>query len=167
MPTREQEYVESVLTHVREGLSRAHLDLSQSAEQTANAMVAALPTHHAYDELIGPFLSSQGARTLLGLESRQALQHRVDVGSVLRARTDDGINVYPAFQFDGGRVHPALLPVLGALRDIDGWTAALWLCLPNDELDGLEPRTWLLDPERDGERVVGLAREAAASWTRR
>lgn len=160
-----EEYVETVLDRVRSALTTTDLDLTVSPEDTAEAMVEAIPHPHHYSDVIGTFVSSQGARNRLGLKSRQALASRVRSGHLLRAKTSDGHVVYPSFQFSGGEVHPRLVPLLVELKDVDGWAAALWLSVPNPDLDGQRPRDWVRNPDHDLQRACGLAAEAALAWS--
>lgn len=98
---------------------------------------------------IGRFYRSDAVMELLGLNSKQALASRRQSGAVLAAKTADGTLAYPAFQFDvaGRRVDPTLAPVIRELREVDGWTTALWLVTANPDLDGRSPREALTDPE--------------------
>jgi hypothetical protein len=132
----------------------------------AARMLAAVPRAHVYDETIGPFHTSEGVRTLLGV-SRQAVHDRVRRGTLLQVRTSDGVLLYPAFQFDGADVPARLRSALTAFRDapVDGWAIASWFSVPAEELDDLTPRQWLADPDRDPAPVHQLAADAAASWS--
>ena len=85
---------------------------------------------------------------------------------VLACPLDDGTVVYPVWQFlDNGATIPALADVLSALAEgtDDGWMMALWMRAPSDHLDGRRPSDWLRRG-RDPQRVLAMARRAAAGW---
>ncbi|NKS54637.1 hypothetical protein GS500_17495 [Rhodococcus hoagii] len=133
-------------------------------EAIADAMSAALPTSHVYDQIVGPFYDTAGL-TRWWRVSRQAVSKKVATNTVIACRLDDGQWVYPTWQFtDGGAVHPALVEVWRILRAAaDPWTAALWLCTPQDGLDGRSAADWLtgggpIDPVR------AVARADAQRW---
>jgi hypothetical protein len=98
---------------------------------------------------IGRFYRSDAVMVLLGLNSKQALASRRRTGAVLAAKTADGTLAYPAFQFDvpGRRVDPNLAPVIRVLREVDSWSAALWLVTANADLDERSPLDALVDLE--------------------
>jgi hypothetical protein len=161
------EYGDAVLSQVRslleERLARL-LDAGQSLpapEDLARSMAAGIPDAGAapgYPDLLGPFYSSSGVARLLGIPTKQALDDRRRRGTVLAARTADGMWVYPAFQFDPvtRRVRAGLVPVLAALKTAPRWGAALWLRTPHPDLEDRAPEEVAEDaPRRDF--VVGLA----------
>ncbi len=74
-------------------------------EAIADAMSAALPTSHVYDQIVGPFYDTAGL-TRWWRVSRQAVSKKVATNAVIACRLDDGQWVYPTWQFtDGGAVH--------------------------------------------------------------
>lgn len=165
----EVEYVDELMGELRTGLdallARGVPLRRESAHALAARMLAAVPGAHVYDELVGPFHTTGGVQTLLGI-TRQAVHERVKRGTLLRVLTSDEVALYPAFQFCGAQVSPPLRRVLATFREtpVDGWTVAAWLCVPCPELDDLSPRDWLADTDRDPTAVLALASEAAARW---
>jgi hypothetical protein len=101
---------------------------------------------------------------LLGIRTKQALDDRRRRGTILAARTADGVWAYPSFQFDvtARRVRPALAPVLVALKGAPRWGAALWLVTARDDLDGSSPEV-AVDGEGARDRVVQLAQQYATA----
>ena len=136
------------------------------AEQIADAMVAALPLGHAFDEISGPFYDTFGLSRWLGI-SRQALHQRVARHAILACPLEDGGIVYPTWQFlESGATIPSLAEVLATLAEgtDDPWMIALWMRAPSENLDGNPPDEWLRKGH-DPQRVVAMARQVATSWS--
>jgi hypothetical protein len=77
---------------------------------------------------------------------------------VLRA---DGREVYPAFQFEGGRPRPVIGMVLEALPDdMSDWQRALWFSAPNGWLNGRSP----VETLQDEAAVVTAAERERDAW---
>src|SRR5581483_5336434 len=136
------------------------------AERIADAMVAALPLGHAFDEISGPFYDTSGLSRWLGI-SRQALHQRVARHAILACPLDDGGVVYPTWQFlPSGATIPSLADVLGTLAEgpDDPWMIALWMRAPSETLDGNAPDEWLRSGH-DPQLVVAMARQVATGWS--
>lgn len=134
-------------------------------ERIADAMVAALPLGHVFDEVSGPFYDTAGLSRWLGI-SRQALHQKVARHAVLACPLDDGSTVYPTWQFlDSGATIPSLAEVLATLAEgsDDAWMVALWMRAPSENLDGERPCDWLRNGG-DPQQVIAMARQAASSW---
>ena len=134
-------------------------------ERIADAMVAALPLGHVFDEVSGPFYDTSGLTRWLEI-SRQALHQRVTRHTVLACPLDDGSVVYPTWQFlDSGATISSLAEVLTTLAEgsDDAWMSALWMRAPSDDLDGDPPSEWLRQG-RDPQPVIVMARQVASGW---
>ncbi|HWT49466.1 MAG TPA: hypothetical protein VN255_13115 [Mycobacterium sp.] len=134
-------------------------------EAIADAMVAALPLGHVFDELSGPFYDTSGLARWLGM-SRQALHQKSARHAILACPLADGGVVYPVWQFlDSGAPIPSLDAVLTTLAEgtDDAWMMALWMRAPSAQLDGDRPSDWLRKGG-DAERVIAMARGVASSW---
>lgn len=99
----ERRVMRSVGQKVHERLrkaAQAQLDpeMFGDPEEIADAMVAALPLGHVFDEISGPFYDSSGLTRWLGI-SRQALHQKVARLVILACPLDDGGVVYPTWQF--------------------------------------------------------------------
>lgn len=166
----ERQIMRSVSQKVHDRLRKAaEAQLSPEAfgdpEAIAEAMVAALPLGHVFDELSGPFYDTSGLARWLGV-SRQAVHQRSARHAILACPLADGGVVYPVWQFlDGGATIPSLGEVLTTLAEgtDDAWMVALWMRAPSDELDGNCPSEWLCKG-RDADRVIAMAHEVASSW---
>ncbi|MGC5165395.1 hypothetical protein ACLQ14_01090 [Luteimicrobium sp. DT211] len=136
----------------------------------AGRMVASVPRRHVYDDSVGPFYDTDGVRKVLSRNgtpvSRQAVFDRIRRRTILASKTADGHWAYPAFQFTGGEVDPALRRILARFRDTDsdGWAVAAWLNAPSPALDELSPMQWLREDRPVGS-VNELAQETAARWS--
>jgi hypothetical protein len=70
----------------------------------------------------------------------------------------EGIDLYPAFQFQDGSPRPVIKEVLSALPDgLSAWQIAFWFESGNGWLDGAAPQQMLEQPNR----VVEAARQFA------
>ena len=149
---------------VREHLRRGHPPSDRPIDELVRMMTAAIPKPSAWNDAIGPFYDTAGARRLLGI-SRQALAQQRARHQILALGTADGELVYPAFQFDDHRrVIPGLAAVLGAVAGIDSWTLASWLRQSRlAELGGRSVIEYLRD-HGEPEVAVASARRAAARW---
>ncbi len=112
-------------------------------------------------DIVGPCYTVESLSRVLGLPPVQ-VGEAADKLTVLRLRTADDVDVFPAFQVRDGRVCPDLRPVLARLRSGvgDPWTWAQWL---NVEVRG-EPshisRLW----EGDLNGVLRDAEHTAWAW---
>ncbi len=117
------------------------------------------------EELTGPFYDTAGLRAWLAV-SRQALLDRVKARTLLGMQTGNRTWVYPAWQFtpDRGTI-PHLATLLRTLSEgsTDPWTWALWLCAPDEDLDGMTSAQWLA-AGRDPQPVLAEAQRDAARW---
>lgn len=126
-----------------------------SPDELADQLAQTLPD--VPDELsplyagIAPFYTSDGAMRQLGGITKQALASRRAAESILAMRAGDGTWLYPAWQFTGdGHIHAVLVPVLKALRGVDGWVAGVWLTSEHPDLGNRSPRQALregLEPQ--------------------
>lgn len=166
----EQEIMRSVAQKVHDRLRKAseaqlRPEVFGDPEDIAEAMVAALPLGHVFDEVSGPFYDTASLSRWLRI-SRQALHQRVARHAILACPLDDGGVVYPTWQFlDSGATIPSLAEVLAALAEgtDDAWMIALWMRAPSEDLDGDAPSDWLRTG-RDRRPVIAMAHEVASGW---
>lgn len=140
-------------------------------DELAARMVAALPSVHPWDSVLGPFYDTAGLIQWLGV-SRQALADRVRRGTLLACRTSDGHLVYPLLQFGRtGQVRPGVVDVVGILgrAGADGWAIGAWLTTPSAAFDGDSAVDHLVVHRASREavdRVVAVATADASAWAR-
>lgn len=135
-----------------------------SPEEVADRMVATVRSGHPWDNQIGPFYDTSGVTTLLGIVE-QALAERVRCRTVLAAKTDDGVVLYPVWQFDGTDVSPAIRQTLNVFREstVDGWALGAWFTTPAAALNGFTPCQWA-NQGHDLDALIAVAQEAAHRW---
>ncbi len=123
------------------------------------AVYASAPVASPWDDLVGPFLRSEGVQARLKI-SRQAVAAKAARRRLLRTVTVDGRHLYPLWQFDGDHLVTGLAEMLALFpeRSVDGWTLAAWLRTPDPDLDEA-PLDVLARGELD--RVYAVARTAA------
>lgn len=143
-------------------------DLGVAPEDAGRQAATALVAGRRWDQDIGPFYDTDGARAALGGVTKQAVSDRLRRGALLGlSLATDGSDrsrlVYPVWQFDVTEHLHEVLPAAGYdhQRPTTGWTIAAWLTAPDPRLDGHTPLAML----RGGftGAVRRLAGEVAAS----
>ena len=147
-----------VADHEREGRG-ARAVLGEPRSFAERAVQASAPLASPWDDLVGPFLRSDGVQARLKI-SRQAVAAKAARRRLLRTVTVDGEHLYPLWQFDGDHVVTGLAEMLALFPEqaVDGWTLAAWLRTPDPDL-GEAPLDVLARGELD--RVQAVARTAA------
>jgi len=159
----EQELSRIVAEHEQAGRG-ARSVLGEPRAFADRVVRASVPVASVWDELVGPFLRSEGVQARLEI-TRQAVAAKAARRRLLRTITIDGEHLYPLWQFDGRRLLAGLAPVLALFPEqaVDGWTLAAWLRTPDPDL-GEAPIDALLRGEVDRVRIVAhtAARSLAA-----
>jgi hypothetical protein len=138
-----------------------------SPTEVARRMVATIPQPSPWAKVLGPVYTTGGVRALLGGITRQAVDDRVNRGTLFALTTADRHRVFPAFQFDE-KSEPldGLAEVITRLRPLaDEWMIASFLTQPAGELEGRSPVVWLRE-QRDRDRLDSFARATASRWAR-
>jgi len=151
-----------VVSHERAGRSPDAV-LGDPQRFAVRAVLATAPEASPWDELVGPFVRTEGVQARLGI-TRQAVAAKAARRRLLRTITSDGEHLYPLWQFDDNRLIEGLDEVLSLFPEssVDGWTLAAWLRTPDPDL-GEAPLDGLA--RGDLARVKGVARTAARSLT--
>ena len=147
-----------VAQHERAGRP-ARAVLGEPRSFAERAIEASAPLPSPWDQLVGPFLRSEGVQARLGI-SRQAVAAKAARRRLLRTITADGEHLYPLWQFDRAGLVPGLAEILALFPEqaVDGWTLAGWLRTPDPDL-GDRPLDALMRGEL--ERVRTVAQMAA------
>jgi hypothetical protein len=135
--------------------------------EVARRMVATIPQPSPWAKVLGPVYTTGGARALLGGITRQAVEDRINRGTLFALTTADRRRVFPVFQFDD-RNEPldGLAETVASLRPhADEWMIASWLLQPADELNRRSPVAWLREG-RDRDRLDAFTRVTASRWAR-
>lgn len=167
IPAHADQAIDEYLGQLRELLVGEHADLTGfDPKEVANATFRLLSHRpNLLAEKVGPFYDTKTLAGWLQI-TRQALEKRARANRVLCCVSADGVRAYPVWQFtDAGTLIRGLDEVLPALAQghQDGWTHALWLTTPDEDLDGVSAITWLGDGG-PVEVVVTQARHDAARW---
>lgn len=116
--------------------------------------------------LVGPLWSEAKVCDALGVDAT-TLATRRKAGTVLAPTTQDGIRVYPVFQFHQTagivEVRLALTKFLTALRCFDPWAVAVLVNTPAPELLDRTPLEWLRTCG-DPKVLSGLASRVSNEW---
>lgn len=165
-PTQSDDPIRKVTERLGIAMRAAHADLeSVDIGNLVRSMMRVVPNKsNELADQVGPFYDTAGLTTWLD-KSRQAIDKQVQSGKLLACMTSDRVRLYPVWQFtESGDLLPGLRDVLAALHagTHDGWTQAVWLLTPTEELDGSALK-WL-KARHDPAPVVELAREDAAVW---
>lgn len=147
-----------VAEHERAGRG-ARAVLGEPRSFARRAIHASAPLASPWDDLVGPFLRSEGVQARLKI-SRQAVAAKAARRRLLRTVTVDGEHLYPLWQFDSDGLIAGLAETLALFPEqaVDGWTLAAWLRSRDPDL-GEAPLDVLVRGEFD--RVTAVARTAA------
>ncbi len=118
------------------------------------------------DRRFGKFYTTAKVMAILGTGSRQSVTNMIRRNTILRVRTADGHNAFPALQFDEktGQLIEGLREILQVLLPAAAtpWTVLDWLVTPMAEVGGRRAIDAVGD---DASGVLALARQDAAAWT--
>jgi hypothetical protein len=131
--------------------------------QTARRAAMLAASGAAWENEIGPMLSSGQVRELLGDVSRQRVDELLRSRRLIGLRDDSGRRRFPGFQFRDGRPLEDLVSAYWTVAEAvaSDWTAASWCTSRDEALDGLSPVRWAHEG-RDPERLGRVARQDAA-----
>lgn len=168
----DREFVAEATREFKQALSRVVADheragrgaravLGEPRSFAERAVHASAPLASPWDDLVGPFLRSEGVQARLKI-SRQAVAAKAARRRLLRTVTVDGEHLYPLWQFDGDKLVTGLAELLALFSEqsVDGWTLAAWLRTSDPDL-GESPLDVITRGELD--RVHAVARTAARS----
>jgi len=135
-----------------------------SPTEFGELMFRSIPKRSPWDEIVGPVYTTEQVQMIFG-GSRQSISDRVKRRTLLRLRTSDRHNVYPAFQFEGRQVLGGLSEILKITVDeVDDWTLASWLVA---EQPGLGSSVIdVLRQSGESSEVIDLTHNAVERWSR-
>lgn len=137
------------------------------AVETARRAALLAAAGQAWENELGPMLSSAQVRELLAGVSRQRVDELLRSHRLIGLRDSAGRRRFPAFQFDDGQPVAPLISAFWTVAEgaISEWTAASWCVAPDDALDGQSPATWARDGG-DPDRLARVARQDSARLAR-
>jgi hypothetical protein len=135
--------------------------------ETARRAALLAAAGEAWENELGPMLSSAQVRELLAGVSRQRVDELLRSHRLIGLRDSAGRRRFPAFQFKDGQPVAALISAFWTVAEgaISEWTAASWCVAPDDALDGQSPANWARDG-RDPDRLAQVARQDSARLAR-
>jgi hypothetical protein len=138
--------------------------LSVQAARRAGMLAAAA---EAWENELGPLLSSAQVRELLGDVSRQRVDELLRSRRLIGLRDSAGRRQFPTFQFHDGRPLAPLVAAYWTVADgtMSDWTAASWCVSPDEALEGRSPALWARE-RRDPDLLARVARQDAARLAR-
>ena len=119
----------------------------------------------AWENELGPLLTSAQVRELLGNVSRQRVDELLRSRRLIGMSGRSGRRRFPLFQFRDGRPTETLVAAYWTVADggADEWTAASWCVAPDPALDGSSPVQWS-KADGDAELLLRVARQDAARF---
>jgi hypothetical protein len=138
--------------------------LSVEAARRAGMLAAAA---QAWENELGPSLSSAQVRALLGDVSRQRVDELLRSRRLIGLRDSAGRRQFPLFQFHDGRPLEPLVAAYWIVADgaASEWTAASWCVARDEALERRSPVEWAREG-RDPDRLNRIARQDAARLAR-
>lgn len=126
--------------------------------ETARRAALIAASGRAWENALGPLLSSGQVRDLLGGVSRQRVDELTRGHRLIGLLDRNGRRRFPAFQFLDARPLEELIAAYWTLAAdaADEWTAASWCVSPDPALEGMSPAAWIR-AGRDAERLRVLA----------
>lgn len=121
-------------------------------------------TNNAWAEVVGPCYTVTSVARILGWTEAEVLSAGNDL-RLLMLTTDDGVDLFPMFQLQDGRIVDGLQDVLRVLATgtTGRWTWAQWLNVAL--LDKDPPRNITLLYEGRLEEALRAAQHDAWSWS--
>jgi hypothetical protein len=104
----------------------------------------------------GGAFDAEAVRKLLGHKTVQAVYKAARDRRLLMVE-DNGAKLFPAFQFDGNTIRPAMPRILAAAPASSGWAVLQYLVSGDEGLDDARPIELIKGSETDVDRVVRFA----------
>lgn len=145
--------VSALVFNLARGIPAIETDNPELAEEITNAIAF----KRRMIEGAGGALNAENVRQLLGHKTVQAVYKAVKDRRLLMVE-DNGAKLFPAFQFDGNAIRPAIPKILAATPHTTGWGILQYLVGGDEGLDGARPIDLIKGNEADVERVVRFAR---------
>lgn len=114
-------------------LARHTPSLDPAEGEAAERLARAAAFKRDLLERAGGILTTEQVRTLLGYKSSQAV-HKAVATRRLLVVDDNGTKLFPAFQFDGASLRPAMAELLAATPTTGGWALLQFLVEGDDGL---------------------------------
>ena len=144
--------VPALVLNIARGIPAIEADDPEEAEEIANAIAF----KRRMIEQAGGAFDAEAVRKLLGHKTVQAVYKAARDHRLLMVE-DNGAKLFPALQFDGNSVRPAIPRVLAAAQTVSGWALLQYLVSGDEGLGDVRPIDLIKEDEASIERVVRFA----------
>lgn len=138
-------------------IARAIPSVEPGDPDHAEEIVRAVAFKRGLIEAAGGAFDAESVRKLLGYKTVQAAYNAANDRRILMV-DDNGARLFPAFQFDGNAILPAIPRILAAAPQSSGWTILDYLVNGDEGLGNARPIDLIKGSEADIERVLRFAR---------
>lgn len=144
--------VAALVFNIARGIPAVEAGDPADAEEITNAIAF----KRRMIEQAGGAFDAEAVRKLLGHKTVQAVYKAARDRRLLMVE-DNGAKLFPAFQFDGDTIRPAIPRILAAVPDATGWTLLQFLVSGDEGLGNERPIDLLKRDEADIARVIRFA----------
>lgn len=115
------------------------------------------------DSVVGPFYTPASMAAVLGISLAETMR-LIEAEEVLGAQLENGSWLCPTWQLTKKKVSPKLVVLWRVLLEsADPWTALLWICTPNVDLNDQSPLQWT-ESGKPAEVAEKSAEHTASRW---
>lgn len=144
--------VAALVLNIARGIPAVEAGDPADAEEITNAIAF----KRRMIEQAGGAFDAEAVRKLLGHKTVQAVYKAARDRRLLMVE-DNGAKLFPAFQFDGDTIRPAIPRILAAVPDATGWALLQFLVSGDEGLGNERPIDLLKRDEADIARVIRFA----------
>ena len=137
-------------------IARAIPSVEPGDPEQADEITKAIAFKRRLIEAAGGAFDAEAVRKLLGHKTVQAVYKAAKDRRLLMV-DDNGARLFPAFQFDGNSIIPAMARILAAAPESSGWAILQYLVSGDEGLGDARPIDLIRGSEADIERVVRFA----------
>lgn len=144
--------VAALVFNIARGIPSVETDDPDKAEDITRAIAF---KRRLIDGAGGAF-DAEAVRKLLGHKTVQAVYKAARDRRLLMVE-DNGTKLFPAFQFDGDTIRPAMSRILAAAPGASGWAVLQYLVSGDEGLGDARPIDLIKGNEADVDRVIRFA----------
>lgn len=145
--------VAALVLNIARGIPAVEPDAPEEVDEIANAIAF----KRGLMQAAGGAFDAEAVRRLLGHKTVQAVYKAARDRRLLMVE-DNGSKLFPAFQFDGNAILPAIPRILTAAPRASGWAILQYLVSGDEGLGDVRPMDLIRSNEKDVDRVVRFAR---------
>jgi hypothetical protein len=144
--------VAALVLNIARGIPAVEADDPEEAEEITNAIAF----KRRMIEQAGGAFDAEAIRKLLGHKTVQAVYKAARDHRLLMVE-DNGAKLFPALQFDGNAIRPAIPRILAAASTTSGWGILQYLVSVDEGLGDARPIDLIKGDDADIDRVVSFA----------